>query len=51
MIRLLEFLLSLLTSTLRTRASLQAEVAALRHQLAIYQKSGGRHCISSSRVP
>ena len=42
MMRLLEFLLSLFTSTFRTRASLQAEIAALRHQVAVYQKSGVR---------
>lgn len=42
MIRLLEFLLSLLTTTLRSRASLQAEIIVLRHQLALYKKSGPR---------
>lgn len=42
MIRLLGFLLSLLTTTLRTRASLQAEIVALRHQLSVYQRSERR---------
>ena len=37
MVRLLHFLVSLFTSSLRTRLSLQLEVAALRHQLALYQ--------------
>ena len=37
MTRILRFLFSLLTSTLRSRLSLQLEVAALRHQLAAYQ--------------
>lgn len=44
--RLLGFLVSLLTSTLRTRASLQAEIAALRHQLAVYQGKGVRPSIA-----
>jgi hypothetical protein len=38
----LRFLLSLLTSTFRTRVALQAEIAALRHQLAVYQRRGQR---------
>jgi transposase InsO family protein len=46
MTRLLGFLLSLLTSTFRTRASLQAEIAALRHQLAVYQRRGERPIIA-----
>ena len=37
MARLLHFLLSVLTSSMRTRLSLQLEVAALRHQLSLYQ--------------
>jgi hypothetical protein len=37
MVRLLHFLGSLFTSSLRTRLSLQLEVAALRHQLSLYQ--------------
>jgi len=36
MASLISFLLSLLSSTLRTRVSLQHEVAALRHQLSVY---------------
>lgn len=46
MMRLLGFLVSLLTSTLRTRASLQAEIAALRHQLAVYQGKAVRPSIA-----
>jgi len=42
MVRLLQFLLSLLTSTIRTRLSLQLEIAALRHQLSLYQSKGRR---------
>jgi len=34
---LLRFLVSLFTSSLRSRLSLQLEVAALRHQLSVYQ--------------
>ena len=37
MTRILRFLFSLLTSTLRSRLSLQLEVAALRHQLGAYR--------------
>jgi hypothetical protein len=36
MIRLLRFLSTLFTVTLRTRLSLQLEVATLRHQLSVY---------------
>ena len=36
------FALSLLTSTLRTRLSLQLEIAALCHQLSLYQSKGRR---------
>jgi len=39
---------ALLASTFRTRAALQAEVLALRHQVAVFQKNGPRrlrlHC-------
>ena len=42
MVRLIRFLLAVLTSSLRTRLSLQLEIAALRHQLSLYQ-SKGRH--------
>jgi hypothetical protein len=37
MTRLFRFARSFLTSTLRTRVSLQLEIAALRHQLSLYQ--------------
>ncbi len=37
MARVLCFLLALLTSSLRSRVSLQLEIAALRHQLATYR--------------
>ena len=37
MVHLLRFLVSLFTSSLRSRLSLQLEVAALRHQLSVYQ--------------
>ncbi len=33
---------ALLASTFRTRAALQAEILALRHQLAVFQKNGPR---------
>ena len=39
---LFRFALSLLTSTLRIRLSLQLEIAALRHQLSLYQSKGRR---------
>ena len=42
MARLFRFALSFLTSTLRTRLSLQLEIAALRHQLSLYQSKGRR---------
>jgi putative transposase len=42
MARVLCFLLSLLTSTLRSRLSLQLEIAALRHQLSAYRLKGQR---------
>jgi hypothetical protein len=40
MARVLCFLFSLLTSTLRSRLSLQLEIAALRHQLSTYRLQG-----------
>ena len=40
MVRLFRFALSLLTVTLRTRLSLQLEIATLRHQLSLYQSKG-----------
>jgi hypothetical protein len=33
---------TLLASTFRTRAALQAEILALRHQLAVFQKNATR---------
>ena len=42
MARVLCFLLSLLTSTLRSRLSLQLETAALRQQLSLYRARGRR---------
>ena len=42
MARILCFLVSLLTSTLRSRLSLRLEVAALRHQLSVYRLKGQR---------
>ncbi len=42
MARVLCFLFSLLTSTLRSRLSLQLEIAALRHQRSAYRSKGQR---------
>ena len=42
MVRLIHFLLALLTSSLRTRLSPQLEIAALRHQLSLYRARGRR---------
>ena len=42
MVHLIRFLLSVLTSTLRMRLSLQMEIVALRHQLSLYQSKGRR---------
>ncbi len=42
MARVLCFVFSLLTSTLRSRLSLQLEIAALRHQLSAYRLKGQR---------
>ena len=42
MIRLIKFLLTLVTTSVRSRMSLQAENAALRNQLSLYRKSGQR---------
>jgi transposase InsO family protein len=51
MVRLVCFLLALLGTTFRTRRSLQIEVAALRHQLLLYQASGKRpHITSADRL-
>jgi hypothetical protein len=40
MTRWLVFFVAFMTRTCRSRASLQLEVAALRHQLAIYKEQG-----------
>jgi hypothetical protein len=42
MIRLIQFLLTLVTTSVRSWLSLQAENAALRNQLSLYRKSGQR---------
>jgi hypothetical protein len=42
MIRLSQFVVILVTTSARSRLSLQAENAALQHQLAVYRKSGQR---------
>jgi len=42
MIRLIQFILILVATSARSRLSLQVENAALRHQLAVYRKSGQR---------
>ena len=42
MTRLIQFMLILVSSSVRSRLSLQAENAALRHQLSVYRKSGQR---------
>ncbi len=45
MIRLLRFVGSLFTSSVRSRLSLQLEIAALRHQLSVYQSERRRPAI------
>jgi hypothetical protein len=42
MIRLIPFILILVTTSVRSRLSLQVENAALRHQLSVYRKLGQR---------
>jgi len=42
MVRLIQFLLILVTTSVRSRLSLQAENAVLRNQLSLYRKSGQR---------
>ena len=42
MIRLIQFILILVTTSARSRLSLQAENTALRHQLSVYRHSGQR---------
>ena len=39
-------LFALVASSLRTRAALQAEILALRHQLAVFQKNAPRLCLA-----
>jgi len=48
MLRLLQFIVSLFTSSLRTRLCLQLEIAALRHQLSVYQYQRRRPCIAAA---
>jgi len=48
MVRLIQFLLAMLTSSVRTRASLQLEIAALRHQLSLYRSRGRKPRITSA---
>ena len=48
MVRLIHFLLILVTTSVRSRLSLQAENAALRNQLFLYRKSGQRPRIRSA---
>ena len=48
MVSLLKFLLSLVATTLRSRASLQAEIVLLRNQLAVYKKNTPRPGIESA---
>ena len=45
MIQLIQFLLTLVTTSVLSRLSLQAENAALRNQLSLYRKSGQRPSI------
>ena len=42
MVRVIEFMLTLVTTSVRWRLSLQAENAALRNQLSLYRKSRQR---------
>jgi len=48
MLRLIQFILSLVTTSVRSRLSLQAENAALRNQLLLFRKSGQRPRIRSA---
>ena len=48
MIERLRSFLSLLTLAIQSRASLQLEVVALRHQLSVYQRSVNRPRIRTS---
>ena len=44
-------LFALLASSFRTRAALQAEILALRHQLAVFQKNAPRRFAAAPRRP
>lgn len=48
MFRLIRILLTIVVSTMRIRLSLHMEIAALRHQLALYQRGGRRPRISAA---
>jgi len=48
MVRLIQFMLTLMFTSVRSRLSLQAENAALRNQLILYRKSGKRPNIRPS---
>jgi transposase InsO family protein len=48
MLRLLQFVVSLFTSSLRSRLCLQLEIAALRHQLFVYQYQRRRPRIAAA---
>jgi len=51
MVRLIQFILTLVTTSVQSRLSLQAENAALRNQLFLYRKSGQRPRIKSTDRP
>ena len=42
MLRIVQFLIVTAATSVKSRASLQLEVAALRHQLALYRSEGKR---------
>ena len=42
MLAVVRILISILPTTLRSRASLQAEILALRHQIFVYQRQASR---------
>ncbi len=48
MVRLIQFNLTLITTSVRSRLSLQAENAALRNQLSLFRKSGQRPIIRAT---
>ncbi len=51
MVRLTRLVITLFASSLRTRLSLQLEIAALRHQLAMYQKEHRRPRVTGADRP